>query len=818
MNVLKFGGSSVASAQSIARVFDIVQQKSEDSPGILVVVSAFGGITDLLIRTSDQAESNNPIYLNGLKEISDRSLSIAEELLSPDRFNVVKKTICENINSLENILSGVSLVQEASKKTRDYILSFGERNSAFIISQYFEDKGLSSEFIDARKYIKTDASHGSARVNFSVTNKNIIDKFTSYKRVALITGFIGSDLATGRTTTLGRGGSDFTAAIFAAAINAKELQIWTDVSGVLTSNPKMVSKAYTIKELTYSEAMEMSHFGAKVLYYPTIRPVKEKGIPTRIKNTFKPNDTGTIIHSKRSKSNQIISGLSSLSDISIVTIEGSGLQGVSGIANRLFKCLALGNVNVIMITQASSEYSISLAIKDNQANKSQKLIEEEFEYEIKRQLIEPIRLENNLSLLAIVGENMKNSPGVAGKLFSTLGKNGINIEAIAQGSSELNITFAVKKSLEVKALNSIHDAFFLSQHKTIHLFIIGVGLIGKTLLKQIESYKENIKQECGIEIVINGLSNSKKMIISDQNIETKQFQDLLTKSETKADPNQFINEMISLNYANSIFVDNTASDVVPGHYSKILKNSIPISTPNKIALSSSLNDYKEIKRLTQKHNTHFLFETNVGAGLPVISTLNNLLNSGDQIEKIEAVLSGSLSYIFNNYDSSLTFSALVKLAKDQGLTEPDPRDDLSGKDIMRKLLILGREAGYDLEESNINIKPIVSDKIMAAESIEAFFDALEKEDHYFKKLYKESNLEQKKLRIIATLENGVGSIALKAVGQDSPFYGLNGSDNMISFTSRRYNKTPLVIRGPGAGADVTAAGVLSEIINLGKLL
>lgn len=817
MLVLKFGGTSVQNSERLKQVKAIISSSYVNKIGHVIVVSAFGGVTDQLIDATNLAE-NNEEYESKLESFFNKSQQIAQELLSQENYTIVKEELIENHNVLKNLIAGVHLIQEASKKTRDYILSFGERNCAYILNEYLSQEGLPSEYIDARKYIKTDDTYGSARVNFNVTDSLIEKKFKNFNGIAVATGFIGSDLKSGRTTTLGRGGSDYTAAIFASAINAKELQIWTDVSGVLTSDPRKVSKAYPINELSYHEAMEMSHFGAKVLYFPTIRPVKEKGIPTRIKNTLKPKEKGTLIHNDSKNSSNVISGLSSINNIAIISVEGTGLQGVSGIANRLFKSLAAADINVIMITQASSEHSISLAIKEGETRLATKSIETEFEFEIKRKLIDPIKVDNGLCLVAAIGENMKNSPGVAGRLFQTLGKNGINIEAIAQGSSELNITFAVSKEDEYKALNTIHDCFFLSEYKTIHLFIIGVGLIGNTLIKQILENKERIQKECGIEITVNGISNSRKMYLDDNGIDLNKYVECLEKSSDTADIPNFISIMKEFNLAHSIFIDNTASAKVPPFYTEILEGNIAISTPNKIALSSDLETYKKIKRISAKRNVPFRFETNVGAGLPVMSTLQNLVNSGDKIIKIEAVLSGSLSYIFNTFSSSLDFSVVIKDAQNQGFTEPDPREDLSGADVRRKLLILSRESGIDMNEEDIEISNLLSSDAINAKDVKSFFEVIKNESEYYKQLISEAEKKNERLRFIACLENGVGKIGLQSVDDSSPFYSLSGSDNMIVFHTHRYNKTPLVVRGPGAGADVTAAGVLSEIINIASFI
>ncbi len=822
MRVLKFGGSSVASTERLIKVADIIADKFETNGCLFVVVSAFGGVTDQLIEITDLGSINNPKYVEQLDLLVGRIKRTAKELLSESAFHDIETDLLENHKSLSNVLSGVSLTQEASEKTKDYILSFGERNSAFILSHYLSSRAIPASYLDSRKFIITNDNFGFAAVNFEETNTRLADINITDKQVYVVTGFIGSDSSSGRTTTLGRGGFDYTASIFAAGLNVEHLEIWTDVDGVQTSNPKKVNRAFTISEMSYDEALEMSHFGAKVLYAPTIRPVRSLGIPTVIKNTFNPNHPGTTISNRGSSNSRVITGLSSIEDISLLSLEGTGLQGVAGIASRFFKCLAQGGINIIMITQASSEHSISIAIKEENTASAKLLVEEEFEYEIKRKLVDPIGISTNLSLLAVVGENMKNSPGVAGLLFETLGKNGVNVEAISQGSSELNITFAIKSSQERRALNSIHDAFYLSEYKTLHLYIIGLGLIGlgligSTLLEQLRLAANSIKENTGFEIVINAISNSRKMLISEEGLSATDYLETLDSEGDSADIEKFINEMVSYNYSHSIFIDNTASRAVPEYYEKIITNNIAISTPNKIAMFSSMENYIRLKELSSKRKTPFRFETNVAAGLPVISTIENLINSGDTIHRIEAVLSGSVSYIFNNFSPGGTsFSELVKKAQDLGYTEPDPREDLSGADVRRKILILARESKYKIEEAEINISPILNAECLEAGSIEDFYKALTLDDSRFNELLVQAKLEENKLRFIAEFENGKASVSLRHVGQESPFYTLSGSDNMIVFYTERYHNTPLVIRGPGAGADVTAAGVLAEILSIGN--
>ncbi len=818
MRVLKFGGTSVADAGRLKLVSDIVLSKFEKKDSIAIVVSAFSGMTDLLLKMVRQARENNPEYLEAFKAFTTKSHSVAKELLDKQAYDALVKDLDENHDKLKDILSGVSLIQEASPKTKDFVVSFGERNCAFILANYLKNLGHPAHYIDARKCIKTDDNYGAAIVDFELTNSAINEQLSKTGNIYIITGFIGSEKDSGVTTTLGRGGSDYTAAIFAAALDAEELEIWTDVNGVLTSDPRRVKKAYTIPELSYQEAAEMSHFGAKVLYGPTISPVKAKDIPTRIKNTFQPKHPGTLIHRSPQRLGKVISGLSSIRDVALVSLEGTGMQGIPGMAYRLFKSIAEGQINIIMITQASSEHSITIAIKDGDKEICKSLIKKEFQSELERKFLDPIKVKPDLCLLAIIGENMKNSPGVAGRLFHTLGVNGVNIEAIAQGSSELNITFAINKNDEVKALNSIHDAFFLSEYKTLHVYMVGVGLIGSTLIRQIKDNYKKILKESRVEIIVNGLSNSRKMLFSEEGIDIDNYKEALDNSNTKADLATFIDKVIDDNHPHTIFVDNTASKLIPEHYERLLENKIAISTPNKIALSSGLERYKQLKALSGAQNIPLNFETNVGAGLPVISTLKSLTSSGDKIKKIEAVLSGSVSYIFNTFDSTMQFSDVVKDAQTKGLTEPDPREDLSGSDVKRKILILARESGFEIEEEDIQIEGILTEKAMVATSIEEFYTVLESDNSHYAKLIQAAETKNSRLRFIASYENGKGKISLQMVDMQNPFYSLNGSDNMIVIYSDRYSNTPLVIRGPGAGADVTAAGLLAEIISMGSVL
>ncbi len=815
MIVLKFGGSSVGKPDRIKNIYSIVKPRIDGGENLCIVCSAFGGVTDQLISMIETAAIGDSKYLEIIEACKQRHYDSTNELLTGD----AKKDLLTQIDilflKLENVLKGVFLLKEASDRSYDYVMSFGERLSNLSIAHFFNANELPSVFLDARDIIKTNSEFRSARVYKEDTYKNIVEVVERNKsKTKIITGFIASDQH-GRTTTLGRGGSDYTAALFAAALDANQLEIWTDVDGVLTTNPKVVSSAYPIKEMSYVEAMEMSHFGAKVIYPPTILPVNEKGIPTYIRNTFNPGYVGTLISKETTNENNgAIKGLSSQSGLALLTLSGTGMQGVPGIASRMFASLASSNINVILITQASSEHSICVAIKEDKADIAKEVLKGEFGKEIENTDVDEVHVEKDICIIAAVGEAMKEQPGIAGKVFSCLGRNGINIEAIAQGSSELNISFAVKAEDEKKALNLIHDTFFKNTIKTLNLFIVGTGLIGGTLIEQLKEFRQNIRESRGIDLKLIGISNSRKMCIVEEGIDLSNWEKSLNESEVTAEPELFIKEMFELNLANSIFVDNTASSIIPNFYTEIINKSISIVTPNKVASSASTESYNELHQLAKKRNTRFLNETNVGAGLPVISTIKSLRNSGDTITKIEAVLSGSLSYIFNNFKSDSSFYDIVKEAQKLGYTEPDPRDDLSGSDVKRKITILAREAGYTINQEDVDLSPILPKVCMEAETVDDFYETLLSNKEYFTNMIKEAESKNERLRYIASFENNKAKIALESVDSSSPFYNLSNSDNMISFNTERYINSPLVISGPGAGANVTAAGVFSDIMQI----
>ncbi|PHN03687.1 bifunctional aspartate kinase/homoserine dehydrogenase I [Flavilitoribacter nigricans] len=817
MKVLKFGGSSVATPERIRAIADILKRYHAKGEKFTVVFSAFGGVTDSLIEMGKLAAKGDENYRDKFAEFSRRHFDAAEELFDQEHLDIVNPGLEKNHQVLKNLLHGIFLVREASSRTMDYVLSFGERNSAFIIANFLQQEGIPAGYLDARKVIKTDKTFGAARVDMDLTEKAIQEHYQDNPDIQVVTGFIAADRG-GLTTTLGRGGSDYTASLIASGLNAEAIEIWTDVDGVLTADPRKVNKAFTIPNMTYAEAMEMSHFGAKVIYPPTLMPALKKNIPLTIKNTFNPDYAGTLISDVPDPGGHAVKGISSINEVALLTLSGSGLFGVPGIAGRLFSSLAQGGINVILITQGSSEHAISFAIQPKHALKAKKRVESAFEYEMRMGVVNPVRVEEDLSVIAIIGENMRYRPGISGRLFQALGKNGINAIAIAQGSSELNVSVVINRNNESKALNALHETFFLSDTKELHIFMVGVGLIGSTLIKQIMDQADFLRETRSLEIRIVGMINTKKMVFDESGIDLKNWKSALTESETKGDMKGFIAKMKELNLTNSIFVDNTADESIATYYEEILDSSISISTPNKIATSSAYLQYQRLKTIAQKRGVQFLYETNVGAGLPVISTLNDLIISGDQITKIEGVLSGSLSFIFNSYRAGTSFSSIVKEAQQRGYTEPDPRVDLNGLDVRRKLIILARESGYPIEAKEVRIENILPPACQQAPTVEAFFAELEKADDYFDEMRAQAEAEGKVLRMIAKLDNGHASIGLEAVDSSHPFYGLSGSDNMIVFTTERYKERPLVVRGPGAGAEVTAAGVFAEIIKIGNLL
>lgn len=816
MKILKFGGSSLASAESIRQVCAIVTRGLAAKEIRAVVVSASGKSTDHLQAMAQKASLGKENYQTTLTSFQSHHESLISELLPKSAQLPLRKKFAALSETLANLLHGIFLVREATPRTMDYVLSFGERYSALLLTTYLKNKKIKVDFLDARDIIKTDKRFGSAQVDKRITTRKIKKLFKENKNLQVVTGFISSAKG-GLTTTLGRGGSDYTASIIGASLGVDAIEIWTDVDGVLTSDPRKVEKALTIPQMTYAEAVEMSHFGAKVIYPPTMQPALEKKIPIYIRNTFKSDHPGTLISGKASDDTRAVKGISSISSLTLLTLHGSGLFGVPGIAARLFESLAAARINIVLITQGSSENSISLAIEPRHYRSAVAAISSEFEYEMMAGQVQPVKVEAGLSSIAIIGENMRLTPGIAGKMLTALGNNGINVVAIAQGSSELNISVVIAKEHETKALNVLHEAFFLSPTKVLHVFMVGVGLIGGTLLKQLQKQTAFLKEKRSLEIRVVALANTKKMIFDYRGISLKSWGQRLAKGK-KTDISLFVHEMIDMNMSNSIFIDNTADLVIPDQYSKILDASISISTPNKVATSSNFDHYLDLLGKAEENNVYFGYETNVGAGLPVISTLRNLVDSGDRIVKIEGVLSGSLSYIFNHFDENTRFSQAVKKAGDLGYTEPDPRIDLNGLDVKRKILILAREAGLPMESDHISVQNILPSYCQQAQQGADLARQLKKADSHFETIRKSAAAKGKKLRMIAKLAKGKATIRLEEVDKDSPFYFLSGSDNMLVFTTDRYKSRPLVIQGPGAGAEVTAAGVFAEIIHIGNLL
>lgn len=818
MDVLKFGGTSVGTVESINQVIEIISKKRKHSSNIAVVFSAMGGVTNKLIEIGKLASQNNLLYLEILKSIEDRHINTAKFLTEVKSQSALIASIKGIFNEIEDLLKGITFIKELTNRTLDLLLSFGERLSTTIITFSLNDRNIKAEYVDAREIIKTNSHFGFAEVNFELTNHLISKKIINPDIVYCITGFISSN-DQGVTTTLGRGGSDYSASIIGAALNAKVIEIWTDVNGMMTADPRKVKNAFTIPSISYSEAMELSHFGAKVIYPPSLVPAFLKNIPIIILNTFNSDHLGTTITKEINQKSYSITGISSIDDISLVNLQGNGMIGVAGVSAKLFGILAENSISVILISQASSEHSICFAIDPKSSEKVNKILEKGFKLEIQNGDIENITIQNNLSIIAVVGEGMKSSSGTSGKLFSVLGKNGINVIATAQGSSELNISVVIKKKDISKALNAIHETFFEIDGLTLNLFLLGAtGLIGKTLLKQISEQADHLKKHKNLNLKVTGLANTKKMVVNPNGIEIKNWAETLNSEGEKVNLSEFIEDIQALNLPNSIFIDSTADKDIVQYYFPILNSNISIVTPNKVANSGSYNQYVSLRDISKKRNVKFLYETNVGAGLPIINTLQGLINSGDQIHKIEAVLSGTLSYIFNTFSPNNKFVDIVKDAKAKGYTEPDPRDDLSGTDVARKILILARETGLPIEMNEVIINPLLSDNAMSANSVDAFYDVLEQENSFYADKMKIASENGEVLRFIASLENGKASIGLKSVGKTHPFFNLAGSENIISFTTERYFNNPLVIKGPGAGAEVTAMGVFAEIISLSSFL
>ncbi|MDR2070800.1 MAG: bifunctional aspartate kinase/homoserine dehydrogenase I [Treponema sp.] len=819
MLVLKFGGTSVGTAAAVEKLFSIVNDREHGHKVRVVVVSALSGMTDGLIAAARQAAGGDGGYTRLVEGMRRRHRDLAAGLFDTESQKSAGVMIDGGFSELSRILDGVMILQELSPRSLDYIMSFGERLSASLIARFFSSRGVNAEYLDAREVVKTDRSYGAAQVIPGETYGNIRGYLEKRPALQIATGFIASD-DEGHTTTLGRGGSDFSAAVFGAAIDAGAVEIWTDVDGILTADPRMVKTAFKIDRISYEEALELSHFGAKVLHPPTVRPALEKGIPIVIRNTFNPAGSGTRITGEAQDSPYPIRGISSLGNVTLLRLQGTGMVGVAGFSSRLFGALARRRISVILITQSSSEYSICFAVDPAAAAAAADALKEEFEREIAAATIDEPVVEGDLAVIAVVGSKMKRRSGISGKVFHALGRNGINIVAIAQGSSELNISAVISRHDEAKALNAIHEAFFLSGVRSVNLFLVGTGLIGGTLVDQIAGHREILADKHKIRINLVGAANSRRMIFNPDGLDPKTVKDLLS-ADTPAVPfdlDAFITRMKTFNLPNMAFCDCTPGSDVASRYDEILQAAIPIVTPNKKANSGSLEYYRTLTEYAKDRGIPYLYETTVCAGLPVISTLRDLAFSGDRVRRIEAVLSGTLSYIFNNFDGSKPFSELVREAKAKGYTEPDPRDDLNAMDAARKALILARECGMSLEFDSVNIEPILPAACFEAGGVEAFFAELRNADPVFEKRRADAAARGQALRYVAIIEEGSARISLREEGEGSPFLSLVDSDNIVVITSDRYSTLPMVIKGPGAGAQVTAGGVFADIVRIARTL
>jgi len=814
MKVLKFGGTSMANADNIQKVIAILLDRSS-SDRLLVVVSAMSGVTDHLLKMASMAANADESYIKEAEELTLQHLTAVRDLLPIQQQSAVLSKIKQHCNELDALLDGVYRLKELSTRTQDKIVSFGELLSSIILSAKIQSLEIDQQWIDSRELIITDAQHTHASVDFVLTPEKIQHHFnTQTHQLYVAPGFIASSVS-GQTTTLGRGGSDYSAAIYAAALDADVLEIWTDVSGMMTADPRLVTNAKPIAQISYQEAMELSHFGAKIIYPPTIQPVMHKRIPVWLKNTFDPEAYGTLIENHTISSEDFIRGISSINSISLLSLEGSGMIGIPGFSKRLFEALANEKINVILITQSSSEHSICVAVNEADTLKAKRAIDAAFHVEIISGKVEPLIVETNLSILALVGEQMKSHPGISGKMFGSLGRNGINVRAIAQGSSEKNISAVIASKDVKKAINVLHETFFETSYKQLNVFIAGAGNVGSKLLDQIKQQQSILRDQLNLQIRVVGIANSKRILMDENGIDLSSWELQLSHA-----PNASIENFVSLirekNLRNSVFVDVTASEQVASVYESLLTKSISIVACNKIACSSSFASYQELKSLAKSYNALFLFETNVGAGLPIIGTLNDLLRSGDRIEKIQAVLSGTLNYVFNHYDTTVPFASIVKKAQEEGYTEPDPRLDLGGTDVMRKIMILAREIGHSLEMKDIVNHSFLPESCFHG-TVEDFYEEMLQQESHFQKLYREAAAENCKLKFIATYENGKAMVGLEKVPPESDFFHLYGKDNLVLFHTSRYQHQPLVIKGAGAGSEVTASGVFADIIRVARI-
>lgn len=811
MKVLKFGGTSVGSVESILSLKQIVEKEAKDNH-VVIVVSALGGITDKLINTSTLAVEGKEEWRQEFDSMVERHHKMIDTIITDNKkrenlFNSVDAMF----EQLRSIYFGVYLIHDLSPKTLDAIVSYGERLSSLIVATLIDG----AKWFDARKFIKTENKNSKHTLDSELTYQLVKKTFADLPRISLVPGFISKDKNNGETTNLGRGGSDYTAAIIAAALNAEILEIWTDVDGFMTADPKVIPAAYTINQLSFIEAMELCNFGAKVIYPPTIYPVCIKNIPIRVKNTFNPEHPGTLIKEKVDDDNKPIKGISSIKGTTLITVTGLSMVGVIGVNRRIFTALADNGISVFLVSQASSENSTSIGVKDDDAKAAIDVLNKEFQKEIATGAMYPMAAESGLATIAIVGENMKHTPGIAGKLFGALGRSGISIIACAQGASETNISFVVQEKHLRKSLNVIHDSFFLSEYKVLNIFICGVGTVGGKLIEQIRDQQEILKSENRLNLNVVGIASSKKAIFSREGIDLHNYKKLLEESE-ESNAAKMLDGILKMNIFNSVFVDCTASADVAKLYQPLLEHNVSVVACNKIAASSEYADYQKLKKTALKHGVKFRFETNVGAGLPIIGTINDLIHSGDNILKIEAVLSGTLNFIFNEIAEDVPFSEAVRRAKEQGYSEPDPRIDLSGMDVVRKLVILAREAGYQVEQEDVEKHLFVPNEYFEG-SVEDFWRKLPQLDADFEARRKVLESENKKWRFVAKLENGRTSVSLQTVDMRHPFYDLEGSNNIVLLNTERYMEYPMLIQGYGAGASVTAAGVFANIISIANI-
>ncbi len=810
MKVLKFGGTSVGSVNGIQSVKKIVESQGE---AVIVVVSALSGITDQLYKTAKLASEGDDTYLAEYQSMLARHLEVIEAIVLPEKTSTVIELVKIQFSDLSNILRGIYLIKDTSAKIIDTIVSYGEAISSIIVANAINE----ATHVDSKSIIKTNNQFDKHIVDFEKTNQLINEKFIHQPQICVCAGFISTDSKTNFVTNLGRGGSDYTAAILAAALNANLLEIWTDVDGFMTADPRIISNTYVIEKLSFSEAMELCNFGAKVIYPPTIFPVFHKNIPVIIKNTFNPEAPGTYISKdKAGEASKAIKGISSINDTSLITIQGLGMVGVIGVNHRIFKVLAKNGISVFLVSQASSENTTSIGVRNADSELAVKSLRTEFAAEIALGEIDNIFSEDDLATVAIVGDNMKRTPGIAGKLFGTLGRNGINVVACAQGASETNISFVTDRKSLRKALNVIHDSFFLSEYQVLNIVVVGVGTVGSSLLEQIKKQQQKLMAQNGLKLNVVGIASSKKMLFAREGIKLENFKEELHSKGVDATPTLICNEILAMNIFNSVFVDCTANAQISDLYQTLLENNTSVVTANKLAASSEYNKYVNLKETARRRGVKFLFETNVGAGLPIINTMNNLTTSGDHILKMEAVLSGTLNFIFNTISSDIPLSKAIMMAKEAGFAEPDPRIDLSGKDVIRKLVILAREAGYKIEQKDVEKNLFIPDKYFEG-SLDDFWKNVPQLDAEFETQRQLLNAEGKRWRFVAKMDNGNCSVGLKEVDSLHPFYDLQGSNNIILITTERYNEFPMMIKGYGAGAGVTAAGVFSDIMSIANI-